>query len=129
MDIGGLFSLLALCHFKADLLAFFERLETAHVDCGKMCEQILAAIVGGNKSKTLCVVEPFNSTDCHETFSLLIKQGHPLRVIYDTETSMDLFFAFADLGSETLIMPSLNSAFTPDSSTSSGMRKLRTKLP
>jgi hypothetical protein len=65
LDVGGLLALGALCHFKADLLAFFEGLEAVHVDCGKMREQIIAAIIGSDKTKTLRIVKPFNCTGCH----------------------------------------------------------------
>lgn len=67
LDVGGLLALGALRHFKANLLAFLERLETTHVDCGKVSEQIFAATIRRDKSKTLGVVKPFYGTGCHET--------------------------------------------------------------
>jgi hypothetical protein len=46
-------------------LTFLEGLETVHFDCGKMCEQISATLIGHYETNTHVVVEPFNSTDCH----------------------------------------------------------------
>ena len=47
-----------LGHFEADLLAFLERLESLHVDCREVREQVLAAVVRGDEPKALRVVEP-----------------------------------------------------------------------
>jgi hypothetical protein len=71
LDVGGLLAFGALRYFKADLLAFLERLETIHVDCGKVSKQINATIIRSDKAETLCIVKPFNCTDCHDTISLL----------------------------------------------------------
>jgi hypothetical protein len=67
LDVGSLLSLGALCHFKADLLAFPEGLEAAHVDCGIVRKQILAPIIGRDETKTLCIVKPFNCPGCHDS--------------------------------------------------------------
>jgi hypothetical protein len=80
-DVGRLLALGALHNFKADFLPFFERLESAHVDRGEVREQVIASIIRGDKTKTLCFVKPFNYTGCHLILSLLMKQGHPLRVL------------------------------------------------
>jgi len=87
LDVGSLLAFGALRDVKADFLAFLERLETVHVDCRKVRKQINATIIGSNKSETLCIVKPFDCTDCHDTFSLLIKQGHPLQVCYNSDSS------------------------------------------
>ena len=55
----------ALGHFEADLLAFFQRFETAGLDGGEVCKHILAAVIGGDKAETLGVAEPLDSTCCH----------------------------------------------------------------
>ena len=65
LDVGGLPALRTLNNFEGHFLAFFERLEAAHVDRGEMREQIFAAIIGSNETETLCIVEPLNSTVCH----------------------------------------------------------------
>ena len=39
-------ALRALSHFEGDLLAFLQRLEAAHVDCGEVREQIFAIHLG-----------------------------------------------------------------------------------
>jgi hypothetical protein len=65
LDIGGLLSLWALNNFESHFLTFFQRLETRHVDRGEMREQILAAVIGSDETKTLCIIEPLYSTVCH----------------------------------------------------------------
>ena len=47
LNIRSLLAFLALRYFEADFLTFLEGFETLHVDCREMCEQILAAIIGG----------------------------------------------------------------------------------
>ena len=51
--------------FKGDLLAFGPGLETRTADRGKMDEHVLAAIIGGNETKTLALVEPLHNTSIH----------------------------------------------------------------
>jgi hypothetical protein len=41
-------------------------LKTVHIDCRKVRKQVTTAIIGGDKTKTLCVVEPFDCTGCHD---------------------------------------------------------------
>jgi hypothetical protein len=65
LDVGSLLALGTLNNFKGHFLTLFERLESAHVDRGKVREQIFATIIGRNKTETLCVIEPFNCTVCH----------------------------------------------------------------
>lgn len=67
LDVGRLLSLWALNDLEADLLAFLEGLETGHVDRGEVRKQIIAAVVWSDKTKTLCIVEPFNNSGCHFT--------------------------------------------------------------
>jgi hypothetical protein len=50
---------------EGNLLTFFEGLETAHVDGGKMREKIFAAIIRSDKAKTLGIIEPLDGTECH----------------------------------------------------------------
>src|SRR6476659_3274753 len=57
---GG--TLLALHNVELDLFAFGERLEAATVDGGVVNETILLAVLRGNESKTLCIVEPLHSS-------------------------------------------------------------------
>lgn len=71
LDVGSLFAFGALNDFKAYFLAFLERFESFHIDGGKVREQIDAAIIGSNKTKTLRIIEPLNCTGCHVTISLL----------------------------------------------------------
>lgn len=70
LNVRGLLALRTLGHFELDLLAFFQGLETTHLNGGKVCEQIFAAIIGGNEAKTFSVVKPFYGTSCHLHTSL-----------------------------------------------------------
>ena len=65
LDVGGLFAFGTLSYIKCNFLAFFERLESAHIDCGKVRKQIFAPVIGSDKTKTLCIVKPFYSACCH----------------------------------------------------------------
>ena len=62
LDVRGLFALRALRNFELHFLAFFQRLEAVHGDCGEVREQIFAAIFWCDKSKTFCVIEPLDCT-------------------------------------------------------------------
>ena len=55
LNVGCLLALGALRHFKSNFLAFFERLEAAHVDRGEVREQVFAAIIRSDET------EPFAS--------------------------------------------------------------------
>src|SRR5690606_32895751 len=64
LDSGGgniecLLALRPLCNFESDLLTFFECLEAVHLNRRKVCEKVFAPIIGGNKSETLSIIEPF----------------------------------------------------------------------
>jgi hypothetical protein len=62
-----------LLGFKAHLLVFREGLETFAANFRKVGEQIIAASVRRDESKTLAVVEPLVDTGIHEN-SLKIKK-------------------------------------------------------
>ena len=47
--------------FKRNFLPFFQSAETLRLNCREVYENIVAALVVGNKTITLSVVEPFNS--------------------------------------------------------------------
>jgi hypothetical protein len=70
LDAGGLLALGALGHFEFDLLPLFECLETVHLDCGEVREQILATIIGRDKTVALGVVEPLYRTCWHKNFPI-----------------------------------------------------------
>lgn len=65
LNVGCLLALWTLRDFELNFLTFFERLEAVHLDCGKVCEQIFAAVVRSNEAEALRVVKPFNGTCCH----------------------------------------------------------------
>jgi hypothetical protein len=66
LDVGSLFAFRALGHFKPDFLALLEGLETIHLDCREVSEQILAAIIRSDEAETLGIVEPFDNACRHE---------------------------------------------------------------
>jgi hypothetical protein len=65
-DIGSLLAFRALRDFELDFLTFFEGLETVHIDCGEVREQILTAVIRSDEAKTFGIIEPLNSTCCHK---------------------------------------------------------------
>jgi hypothetical protein len=77
LDVGSLLAFRALRDFELDFLTFFEGLKTVHVDCGEVCEQILAAVIRSDEAKTFGIVEPLNSTSCHKELSNFNKSHEP----------------------------------------------------
>jgi hypothetical protein len=75
LDVGSLLAFRALRDFELDFLTFFEGLETVHVDCGEVREQILAAVIWSDEAKTFGIIEPLNSTCCHKK-NFQIKTNH-----------------------------------------------------
>jgi hypothetical protein len=65
LDIGSLLAFWALRDFELNFLTFFEGLESVHVDCGKVSEQIFTTIIWSDKAETFRIVEPLNCTCCH----------------------------------------------------------------
>src|SRR5574344_845209 len=66
LDVGSLLAFRALHHFERDFFAFFQGLETIHVDGREMCEKVFAAVIRRNEAKAFRIVEPFDRTDCHD---------------------------------------------------------------
>jgi hypothetical protein len=66
LDVGSLLAFRALRDFELNFLTFFEGLETVHVDCGEVCEQILAAVIWSDEAKAFGIIEPLNCTCCHK---------------------------------------------------------------
>ena len=66
LDVSCLFAFGAGIYFERNLLAFFQCFETIHVDCREVSEQIFAAFIRSDKTKTLSVIKPFYGTGCHE---------------------------------------------------------------
>ena len=69
LDVGSLLAFRALRDFELNFLTFFEGLETVHVDCGEVREQIFAAVIWGDEAKTFGIIEPLNCTCCHKELS------------------------------------------------------------
>ena len=64
-DVGRTRTFFALSDLKLHLLAFVKRGVAAHLDFRMMNEQILAGVVGSDKSKTFASVKPFYCTCTH----------------------------------------------------------------
>lgn len=75
LDVGSLLAFRALRDFELNFLTFFEGLETVHVDCGEVCEQILAAVIWSDEAKAFGIIEPLNCTCCHKK-NFQIKTNH-----------------------------------------------------
>jgi hypothetical protein len=71
-DIAGFFALRALAAFERNALVFGQGFEAATLNVLKMREQVVAAAVRGNKSKTLWFVEPlYDASLITHVFSLI----------------------------------------------------------
>lgn len=66
-DVDRLKTFRSLLDIKIYCLAFCQCFEAITVDCREMYEYIFTTIGGSNKTKTLGLVEPFNSTCSHVT--------------------------------------------------------------
>ena len=78
LDVRRLLALRALGHFEADLLALLQRLESRHVDCREMGEQVFTAAIRRNESEALCIVEPLDRAGCHIATSSKNERGFRL---------------------------------------------------
>src|SRR5258706_11558527 len=68
-------TLLALRRLELDRLAFLQRLVAVHLDLTVVREEVLAAILRRDESKTLRIVEPLDSAFAHFHFLISIVQG------------------------------------------------------
>src|SRR5690606_32001486 len=59
-DLGSLRAFWTVFNFVLDFLAFVKAAVATTFDSRKVCEYICAAVIRGNKTKTLVGVEPFN---------------------------------------------------------------------
>lgn len=66
LNVGSLLAFRALRDFELYFLTFFEGLEAVHLDCGKVCKQILTAVIRGDKAEAFGIVEPLDGTCCHK---------------------------------------------------------------
>ena len=64
-DVGSLLALGTLRNIKLDFLTFFQSLEAVHGDRRKVREQIFAATIGCDETKTFGIVKPFHCASCH----------------------------------------------------------------
>lgn len=76
LDVGSLLAFRALRDFELNFLTFFEGLETVHVDCGEVREQVLAAVIWSDEAKTFGIIEPLNCTCCHKKNFQIKTQSH-----------------------------------------------------
>ena len=59
-DVAGLVAFFACVALKSHALIFRQALEAIGLDVAKVCEQILAAVIGSNEAEAFGVVEPFH---------------------------------------------------------------------
>ena len=57
--IGCLLAFWACDYLKGHFLAFFERTESVHLDCGEMRKHVIRTIVGFNEAKSLVFFKKF----------------------------------------------------------------------
>jgi len=66
IDIAGSWSLLPVCDLVGNLLALLKRLESMTLDGAVVDEHVVAAIIRGDESESLGLVEPLDcSVICH----------------------------------------------------------------
>lgn len=72
LDVAGLLlALVAGGDIKRHLLAFLQGFEAVHVDAREMGKQVFATAIRGDEAETFGVIEPLNSTSCHDVVFLL----------------------------------------------------------
>lgn len=65
LNVARLLALRAGRYIKGNALTFGQRTETVGLNCGKMREEIIAALFGGDEAETLRIIEPFDDTSSH----------------------------------------------------------------
>gem|GEM_PF-2478714 len=65
MDIGRLLAFRTIYDVKANTLPLFQSPEAIIIDRGEVGEDVCTTLIGGNETKTLRVIEPFDCTSCH----------------------------------------------------------------
>src|SRR5258706_3534051 len=68
-------TLLALRRLELDRLAFLQRLVAVHLDLAVVREEVLAAVLRRDESKTLRIVEPLDSAFAHFHFLISIARS------------------------------------------------------
>ena len=79
LNIGSLLAFRALRDFELHFLTFFKGLEAVHLNCGKMREQIFAAVIRSDEAKAFGIVEPLDGTCCHKRLSNIDQSHEPLK--------------------------------------------------
>jgi len=87
--IRSLFTFRTLGHVKTYAIVFFQTLVAAILDCGKVCEKIIAACVGSNEAKAFGIIKPFHYTCCH-ICTFLLKGRHPKKFGLKIDGSCEL---------------------------------------
>lgn len=77
LNIRGLPSFRSVSYFERYFLTFRERLKSAHIDRGKVGEQVFATIVCSNESEAFGIIEPFNCACRHKNFQVRIEAYEP----------------------------------------------------
>jgi hypothetical protein len=68
LDVGRLLAFGTGGHFKRDALVFLQGFEAVGFDFGEVREEVFAAAIGRDKTKTLGVIEPLYNTCLHLSF-------------------------------------------------------------
>ena len=92
-NVSCTWAFLAFSDFKLDFLALIQRSIALYVDFRMVNEQIIAPIVGNNKTVSLLRIEPFHCTRTYGSFSLhqpLFRMAH--------------LFAMAEIGPRTPLL-------------------------
>ena len=74
-DIRGLIAFGTRGFLVGHFLVLFKRLEPGSLDGSVMSDEILAAVIGSDESKSLCVVEPLHGTCLHVDLPELTIKG------------------------------------------------------
>ena len=101
LDVGRLLAFRTGGDIKRNLLIFSQGLEAARLDSREVNKQIFALVIRGYKSKTFCIVEPFNGTSCHVNFLIKVDWAvaHVVRTKKETdgtETVLNLLACSCD---------------------------------
>src|SRR3569833_2407450 len=67
LNVRSLLAFGALRDFERNLLTFFEGLKAIHLDCGKVCKQIFAAVIRSDKAEAFRIIKPLDGTCCHKS--------------------------------------------------------------
>ena len=68
LDVRCLLAFWPLHDIELHFLTFFESLEAAHLNCGKVRKQIFAAVVRCDETEAFGIIKPLHCACCHDAF-------------------------------------------------------------